>query len=425
MATSRFVRLLSVLGPGIAIAATGVGAGDFIASTNAGSRYGDVLLWAAIYGAVLKFAVNEGVARWQLATGTTMLEGWVERFGRPLQYFFLLYLLIWSYFVGSGLISACGLAGHALFPQLSVNAWGVLHSLAGLVIVWFGRYAMFERAMKWMAALMFGAFILSGLALGPNLPEILRGIFLPTVPSGSVPTILSVLGGIGGSLTILCYGYWIREVGRSDGSWLRDIRIDLGCAYLLTALFGISVNIIGAQIKPEAAGSQAILISMGDQMEAALGPAGRYTLYLGFWGAVATSLLGVWQGIPYMFADFVALVRRAQGPARDAIVAQTSPYYRGFLLFLALPTQLALLLEQPVSIVLIYTLIGALFMPFLAATLLYMNTRRDWMGGLRSGWLSNTFLVLALALFAYLSVTEVRRLVEQHWPWIAIVRSAR
>jgi len=64
-------------------------------------------------------------------------------------------------------------------------------------------------------------------------------------------------------------------------------------------------------------------------------------------------------------------------------------------------------------------------MPFLAATLLYMNTRRDWMGGLRSGWLSNTFLVLALALFAYLSVTEVRRLVEQHWPWIAIVRSAR
>ena len=98
---------------------------------------------------------------------------------------------------------------------------------------------------------------------------------------------------------------------------------------------------------------RAILISMGDQMEAALGPAGRYTLYLGFWGAVATSLLGVWQGIPYMFADFVALVRRAQGPARDAIVAQTSPYYRGFLLFLALPTQLALLLEQPVSIVLI------------------------------------------------------------------------
>jgi Mn2+/Fe2+ NRAMP family transporter len=416
LTTSRFVRLLTVVGPGIAIAATGVGAGDFIASTNAGSRYGELLLWAAVYGAVLKFAVNEGVARWQLATGKTMLEGWVEKFGTPLKYFFLVYLVVWSYSVGSGLISACGLAGHALVPQLSVNQWGVIHSLVGLAIVWFGRYTMFERAMKWMAALMFAAFILSGIALGPDLAGIMKGILLPTVPAGSVATILSVLGGIGGSLTVLCYGYWIREVGRSDASWLREIRIDLGFAYLLTALFGVAVNVIGAQIRPEAAGGEAILTSMGDQMEATLGPAGRYTLYLGFWGAVATSLLGVWQGVPYMFADFVALARRAQGPAHDAIVAQTSPWYRGFLLFLAVPTLLALLLEEPVSVVLVYTVIGALFMPFLAATLLYMNTRRDLVGALRSGWLANAVLVLALALFAYLSAVQIGEVIGKYWP---------
>lgn len=407
MANSRFLRTLSILGPGIAIAATGVGAGDFISATNAGAKYGNILLWAAVYGAVLKFALNEGVARWQLATGTTVLEGWVEKFGRPLQYFFLLYLVIWSFFVGSGLISACGLAGHALFPQLSVNTWGILHSLVGLVIVWFGRYTSFERVMKWMAVLMFASLILCAVALRPNIAEILGGIAVPSVPSGSVATVMSVLGGIGGSLTILCYGYWIREAGRSDASFLRDIRIDLASAYLLTGMFGVAVNIIGAQIKSEAAGSQAILTSMGDQMDAAVGPIGRYTLYLGFWGAVATSLLGVWQGIPYMFADFVALVKRAEGPARDKILSQKSPYYRGFLLFLAFPTMLALLLKQPVSIVLIYTVIGALFMPFLAGALLYMNTRREWIGNLRSGWLANAFIVLALALFAYLSVIEV------------------
>ena len=407
MANSRFLRTLSILGPGIAIAATGVGAGDFISATNAGAKYGNILLWAAVYGAVLKFALNEGVARWQLATGTTVLEGWVEKFGRPLQYFFLFYLVIWSFFVGSGLISACGLAGHALFPQLSVNTWGILHSLVGVVIVWYGRYASFERVMKWMAALMFASLILCAVALRPNITEILRGIALPSIPSGSVATVMSVLGGIGGSLTILCYGYWIREAGRSDATFLRDIRIDLASAYLLTGLFGVAVNIIGSQIKTEAAGSQAILTSMGDQMEAAVGPIGRYTLYIGFWGAVATSLLGVWQGIPYMFADFVALVRRAEGPARDKIISQKSPYYRGFLLFLAFPTMLALLLKQPVSIVLIYTVIGALFMPFLAGALLYMNTRREWIGNLRNGWLANAFIALAVALFAYLSVIEV------------------
>jgi hypothetical protein len=33
---------------------------------------------------------------------------------------------------------------------------------------------------------------------------------------------------------------------------------------------------------------------------------------LGFWGAVFSSVLGVWQSAPYLFADFVALRHRAQ-----------------------------------------------------------------------------------------------------------------
>ena len=68
------------LGPGIVIAATGLGAGDLIAAALAGARYGTAVLWAAAIGALLKFALNEGLARWQLATGTTLLEGWIRRF---------------------------------------------------------------------------------------------------------------------------------------------------------------------------------------------------------------------------------------------------------------------------------------------------------------------------------------------------------
>ena len=69
-------RLMSVLGPGILMAATGAGAGDLIAASPGGSALGLTILWAAIAGAVLKGGLNEGVARWQMATGTTLLEGW-------------------------------------------------------------------------------------------------------------------------------------------------------------------------------------------------------------------------------------------------------------------------------------------------------------------------------------------------------------
>ena len=44
---------MQTLGPGIAIAATGVGAGDMVAAAVAGAKYGTAILWAAAAGALL------------------------------------------------------------------------------------------------------------------------------------------------------------------------------------------------------------------------------------------------------------------------------------------------------------------------------------------------------------------------------------
>jgi len=47
------VSLSARIGPGLVIAATGLGAGDLIAASVAGARFGYALLWAALLGAVL------------------------------------------------------------------------------------------------------------------------------------------------------------------------------------------------------------------------------------------------------------------------------------------------------------------------------------------------------------------------------------
>ena len=58
------------IGPGLLLAATGVGGGDLATGSFVGSLLGTVVLWAVVVGAFLKFVVTEGIARWQLATGT-------------------------------------------------------------------------------------------------------------------------------------------------------------------------------------------------------------------------------------------------------------------------------------------------------------------------------------------------------------------
>jgi hypothetical protein len=47
-----------------------------VSSTIAGAEYGLTLIWALAAGVVLKFAITEGAARWQLGTGNTLMEGW-------------------------------------------------------------------------------------------------------------------------------------------------------------------------------------------------------------------------------------------------------------------------------------------------------------------------------------------------------------
>ena len=64
---------LKKVGPGILVAATGVGAGDLATAAFTGTKLGVAILWVVVLGAFIKFVLNEGLTRWQLATGSTLL----------------------------------------------------------------------------------------------------------------------------------------------------------------------------------------------------------------------------------------------------------------------------------------------------------------------------------------------------------------
>jgi threonine/homoserine/homoserine lactone efflux protein len=88
-------------------------------------------------------------------------------------------------------------------------------------------------------------------------------------------------------------------------------------------------------------------------------------------------------------------------------IGMHSIYYRFYLFYLSFPPMLLLLFSRPVWIVIIYTIAGAFFMPFLAAVLLVMNNRKEWVGELRNTWIINIMLGVALVLFGYLCATEI------------------
>jgi Mn2+/Fe2+ NRAMP family transporter len=397
---------LSTLGPGLLIAATGVGAGDLITASLAGSEVGVIVAWAAVVGALLKWTLNEGIARWQMATGTTLLEGWILRLHPIVQWAFLVYFLLWSFVVGGALVNACGVAGASLFPIGDANTskivWGIVHSLLAVVIVVRGGFKWFEGAMGLCVAVMVAGVIVTAAMLAGSPAPVLDAVSAPMALSRWA---LAVLGGVGGTVTLLSYGYWIADRKRSGRSGLIECRVDLGVGYAMTALFGVSMIVIGSRISISGRGA-GVALDIAAQIGSVLGPVGRGAFLLGFWGAVFSSVLGVWQSTPYLFADFLAL-RRSAAAARPALGdVDERPEYRGHLLGLAVIS--LIWLWAPVrTIQLIYATVGAAFLPLLAVTLLIMNNRRRWVGQLRNGWAVNALLVATLLVFSYLGIAGI------------------
>ncbi len=124
-------------------------------------------------------------------------------------------------------------------------------------------------------------------------------------------------------------------------------------------------------------------------------------------GAVFSSLLGVWQAIPYLFADCWTLVRHrpsAEGTLTNPRVVDTrSLPYRGYLVGLAIVPMLGLAWSFQ-EIQKLYAVVGATFIPFLAIALLILNGRSEWVGDrFKNRPVTVGVLVMILAFFVWIA----------------------
>jgi Mn2+/Fe2+ NRAMP family transporter len=422
-------RLLA-LGPGLVLAAAGIGAGDVVVASVTGIKFGTALLWAVVFTVALKFVVTEALARWQLATGETLVQAWITRLPRWVGIYFAAYLVLWTFLVGASLSSACGLAAASLAPALSVPAWGGIHAVLAAALVALNRYTQFQRVMKVLVALMAGCVLVCAMLTTPAVSSLARGLFVPTLPAGGGATqMLALLGGIGGSLTVICYGYWMRSAGWRGSEKLSLVRSDVRLAYVFTGLFGIALIVIAAGVHAEAATGARIAIGIADRLESVAGPAARWIFLAGFWCTVFTAMLGVWQGVPQVYVDLLSAWRtrssdvsssasahsvagKQEARADESSLTSTPSMadrrtYLAALAFLAGPPLALLWFKEPVAVVVTFSIAGAFFMPFLAGTLLYLNNRRDWMGSLANRALGNSALVVCLVVFGAVCAREI------------------
>ena len=296
-----------VVGPGLVVAATGIGAADLVATLVAGSRYGYALLWVIIVGVVMKVVLVEGAGRYTLASGNTIFQGW-RSLGKWTTAYFAPYIVIWGFVYGAAAMSSSALPIVALLPALDLKVVAIASGLLGFALIWLGSYGFFEKIITVFVGIMFVTVIGAAVVAVPNVPAIVKGI-VPTIPDGAIVYVLGLAGGVGGTITLAAYGYWLREKGWITPKFMRVMRIDNSMAYVISGIFVLAMLIVGAELLY----SSQIAISTGDQgliqlsdvLADRYGTVFGYVFLIGFWSASFSSLIGVWNGVSLMFADFV------------------------------------------------------------------------------------------------------------------------
>lgn len=408
-----------LIGPGLVVAATGIGAGDLVATLVAGSRFGYTLLWAAVAGVIIKIFLVEGAGRWTLATGHTIFEGW-KRLGRWTTWYFGPYIMLWGFMYGATAMSASALPLIALVPQLPVLedipavagipfiAYAIASGLLGAALVWLGHYRRLEKLIAVFVGIMFVTVVGAAVVTLPHLADIATGL-IPRIPEGGLMYTLSIAGGVGGTITLAAYGYWLAEKGWSTPTWMRVMRIDNTMAYVISGIFVVAMLVVGAELLYSAG----IAVEQGDRglvdlagvLEERYGRLMSWVFLIGFWASSFSSVLGVWNGVSIMFADFWGSVRKVpEGDPRRRIGGR---YYRFYILWLTFPPILLLLLGRPVEIIIAYGVLGAFFMPFLALTLLFLLNSRHVPPRWRNGWVLNGILGIVALIFVALGANEL------------------
>ncbi|MGW4756954.1 Nramp family divalent metal transporter [Streptomyces chartreusis] len=403
------------IGPGIVVAATGVGAGDLVATLIAGSNFGYTLLWAAVIGCLVKISLAEAAGRWHLSTGRTLFDGWAS-LGRWTIWFFGVYAVIWGFVYGAAAMSSSALPLQALFPDvMDLEWWAIACGLVGLVFVWFNKYAVFEKVMTVLVGVMFVVTVYLAIRVTPNLGDAFAGL-LPVLPDekDSVLNTLGLIGGVGGTITLAAYGYWVNAKGWTNTGWMKVMRLDNRVAYITTGIFVVAMLFVGAELLHSAnvaiASGDKGLLQLSDILEEEYGTTTAKFFLIGFFATSYTSLIGVWHGVSLMFADFVARFR-SEGELKGEQVAsgarERSWPFRAYLLWLTFPPMVLLFQDQPFRLIIIYGVLGAAFLPFLAGTLIWLLNSSRTPAPWRNGPLSNVMLAIAGLLFLVLCVKQV------------------
>lgn len=209
---SKVLQKLKNVGPGAVVAAAFIGPGTVTTCTVSGASYGYTLLWAMLFSTIATIILQEMAARLGIVKHTGLGEALRTKFTNKGVRIFLAILVIAAVFVGNvayetGNLSGAVMGLQAIAPSTSKIMWALILAVLAFVLLFSGSYKYVEKVLVAMVILMSVLFLATAIAVKPRFVDILKGLFVPSVPQGVTRPWFYVAGLIG--TTVVPYNIYL------------------------------------------------------------------------------------------------------------------------------------------------------------------------------------------------------------------------
>jgi Mn2+/Fe2+ NRAMP family transporter len=397
---TRILPFLLILGPGFITANVDNDPGGILTYSQAGAKYGYLLLWTLIPTTIALVVIQEMAARMGAATGKGLSDLIREEFGFRATFFAMTVLSIADF--GNIVSEFSGLAlGMDLFhviKWISVPLGALL--VWGLVVK--GRYRKVELVLVGFSLIYF-TYAFSAVLAKPDWGLAMKEMVLPSGIQFHGEYLVMVLGLIGTTITpwmqfylqasIVEKGIGRKEYGMSRWDVITGCFITEIVSFFIIVACAATLYVHGHRDVADVA-----------QVAQALAPlAGRYAAALFAIGLINAALLSA--AILPLATAYNVCEGLGFEHGIDKRFSEAPAFYGLYTLLIAAGAALVLIPHLPLVQVILYSQVAnGVLLPVVLIFMLRLVNREDVMGDMRNGWWANAIAWTTSVVIVILAV---------------------
>jgi len=284
-------------GPGALVTAAFIGPGTITTCSLAGAQFGYALLWGMVFSVVATIILQEMSARLGIITRNGLGEALRIHFSRPASRIITAILVISAITIGNaafqtGNILGASLGLQTLFgpEQLSLRFWVALNGIAAFILLMAGNYKLIERILIALVIVMSITFLTTAIIISPELPELMKGMAVPSIPRGSVLMLVGLIGTTVVPYNLFLHASAVQERWQSPSD-LPEARWDISISVILGGLISMAIIVTSAVAFYGTGRDVTTASDLAVQIEPLMGRWAKYVISTGLFAAGISSAI--------------------------------------------------------------------------------------------------------------------------------------